>query len=154
MKSELIGSKALWQKEKIELKEGEVICNKCNGKGTKDGIWLCDKCSGEGKVDWVNNAIKREFHMSSLRLLNIRKAVNYIRKIGETCLNELSVKESEKIIIDHLEKLSLNRVIDEYMVSSENYYLKDGLTIFLKPMRTVEMIRLDFQVIDNENKKK
>lgn len=43
------------------LNEGEVICDKCNGKGT---IWdgfkcksCCSKCLGKGKLDWVTNAM-------------------------------------------------------------------------------------------------
>jgi len=39
--------------EEIELKEGEVICNKCNGTGF-DGFFLCPKCQGEKKLDWIS----------------------------------------------------------------------------------------------------
>lgn len=46
------------------LKEGEVICNKCNGKGQYSysdsvAIW-CSKCQGEGKLDWISNAMNKE----------------------------------------------------------------------------------------------
>ena len=52
----------------IELKEGEVECDNCNGNGAtkrkvecghcrgtgkvEASIW-CRKCQGEGKMDWV-----------------------------------------------------------------------------------------------------
>jgi len=46
-------------KKKIELKEGEIICPKCKGKGTYcfKGVYsnkrICEKCFGSGKLDWV-----------------------------------------------------------------------------------------------------
>ncbi len=48
----------------IELKEGEVLCSSCKGRGYHPAKqdWnmmasTCQKCSGEGKVDWVTNAM-------------------------------------------------------------------------------------------------
>ncbi len=68
--------------EESELEEGEVICNKCNGKRRirtdKPKWWqlrlteiesLCPKCWGDGKLDWIENAVgkKRPYwgHVSS-----------------------------------------------------------------------------------------
>ena len=65
-----------------DLEEGEVICNKCNGKRKietdKPKWWqlrltevesLCPKCFGDGKLDWIENAVgkKRPYwgHVSS-----------------------------------------------------------------------------------------
>jgi len=57
------------EKRNIDLKQGELICNKCNGEGTCNMIesitkyityeyfGCCDKCDGDGKVDWVKNII-------------------------------------------------------------------------------------------------
>ena len=50
----------------MQLNEGEVICNKCDGAGAiakkhhSDGIITvdCPKCYGTGKTDWVTNAMK------------------------------------------------------------------------------------------------
>lgn len=50
----------------MKLEEGEMICDKCGGKGgnsfgtpsgdlTKPQWVRCQKCQGEGKVDWVEN---------------------------------------------------------------------------------------------------
>jgi hypothetical protein len=45
-----------------DLKEGEVICNKCEGGGSWPQLFLeeedarfyrCPKCYGEGKLDWI-----------------------------------------------------------------------------------------------------
>lgn len=40
------------------LKEGEVICDQCNGTGFWEENGLqCYKCLGKGKLDWVSNAM-------------------------------------------------------------------------------------------------
>lgn len=48
---------------------GEVLCDKCDGKGWEHGEmvnystmspgmpWRCKKCKGEGKLDWIENAV-------------------------------------------------------------------------------------------------
>lgn len=53
----------------IDLKEGEIICDKCKGTGsikvkrdpTKSGpyhgVVMCLKCLGKGKFDWIENII-------------------------------------------------------------------------------------------------
>jgi len=50
----------------MNLKPGEIICDKCNGTGkfiddlTVEGAWKhpwCPKCHGSKKVDWASNAI-------------------------------------------------------------------------------------------------
>ena len=53
---------------KIDLKPGEVICDKCNGTGyyiedmeSFSHPW-CPKCHGAKKVDWVSNAIWKKEH--------------------------------------------------------------------------------------------
>ncbi len=49
-----------------ELKEGEVICDKCNGSGVIRTTeqrgkhfypikTFCEKCHGDGKLDWIEN---------------------------------------------------------------------------------------------------
>ena len=65
LSSEIIGES--------ELEEGEVICNKCNGKRLiktdKPKWWqrrlseiesLCPKCWGDGKLDWIENAVGKK----------------------------------------------------------------------------------------------
>ena len=45
----------------MKLKEGEMICDECNGTGqfieelterSKKWTW-CPKCNGSGKLDWI-----------------------------------------------------------------------------------------------------
>ena len=57
-----------------ELKDGEVECSKCEGKGIcnnipKDNNFIgaaspailgsCSKCNGSGKTDWISNAMQK-----------------------------------------------------------------------------------------------
>lgn len=65
--------------EEIELKEGEFICDVCDGTGKDPGYeysyWpysICPKCQGEKKLDWVSIATgvpkkidPQHFHSSS-----------------------------------------------------------------------------------------
>lgn len=64
--------------ENLKLKEGEMICDKCEGKGGASHAhpssdlnspnWVrCQKCQGKGKVDWVENIVgkKPEFDHGS-----------------------------------------------------------------------------------------
>jgi DnaJ-class molecular chaperone len=48
-------------KNKLYLKDGEVICSKCNGEGNckfnNDVCIWCSRCQGTGKVDWISNAM-------------------------------------------------------------------------------------------------
>ena len=75
--SESISSKVV---EESDLQEGEVICNRCNGRRVirtdKPSSWrvlfkeveeVCPKCWGEGKLDWVENVVgkPRPFRGSS-----------------------------------------------------------------------------------------
>ena len=59
----------------MDLKEGEVICSKCDGKGVEliphkflfqgkvemgQRTIFCSKCDGNGKLDWVENIVGKE----------------------------------------------------------------------------------------------
>ena len=55
----------------MELKKGEVICDKCNGKGSIDNTpdknyrlylntRICPECHGEGKLDWIENLVGKD----------------------------------------------------------------------------------------------
>lgn len=41
------------------LKEGEILCPKCEGSGGEPGdsrspVPVCDRCWGDGKLDWID----------------------------------------------------------------------------------------------------
>ncbi len=52
--------------ENLKLEEGEMICDKCDGKGTitsridTNCASMCQKCQGLGKVDWVENIVGKK----------------------------------------------------------------------------------------------
>lgn len=47
--------------KQIKLNPGEVLCDKCNGKGritySKHFSETCYKCKGVGKLDWIENIV-------------------------------------------------------------------------------------------------
>ena len=55
----------------MDLKPGEIICDKCHGKGVmtetvqkKKNFFVekntCNKCHGDGKLDWIENITGKE----------------------------------------------------------------------------------------------
>lgn len=59
----------------LKLEEGELICDKCEGKGGHsngdpaddlcDAGWVrCQKCQGGGKVDWIENIVGKKPEMN------------------------------------------------------------------------------------------
>lgn len=64
---------ALLKKRRVKknLKDGEVICSRCNGMGyeKRNAGWgkqerlSCALCDAEGKVDWIRNIIGPDYAM-------------------------------------------------------------------------------------------
>jgi len=52
-----------------ELEEGEMICDKCQGRGHYEtGPFtgsICGKCQGTGKVDWIENIVGKPISFMS-----------------------------------------------------------------------------------------
>lgn len=49
------------------MKEGEVVCRKCKGKGfgpanKNNQTFTCGNCKGTGVTDWVSNLIPKTFY--------------------------------------------------------------------------------------------
>ena len=54
----------------MKLEEGEMICDKCNGRGIIPKIIIpkgeictalfCRKCKGTGKLDWIENVVGKK----------------------------------------------------------------------------------------------
>lgn len=92
-----IGSRKPLEKEKLKLEEGEVICNKCEGKGILlnskiDFSFMdetCPICNGEGKTDWISNAIepppKDEFYFAKYLVDEMAENLRY--KIDKDIMN-------------------------------------------------------------------
>jgi DnaJ-class molecular chaperone len=49
------------------MRDGEVVCNKCDGRGcldvlgSPDLLQQCPKCKGNKKVDWIENVIGKKY---------------------------------------------------------------------------------------------
>ena len=49
------------------MREDQVVCSKCNGKGDVPSRWdsipveMCDKCHGHGILDWIENIMGKTF---------------------------------------------------------------------------------------------
>ena len=75
--------KLLDAKQQLEksLKEGEIICSKCEGVGYTDKIKSnnaiifknkCSKCLGTGKLDWIENVVgKKPMYNDGTSMTNI-----------------------------------------------------------------------------------
>lgn len=47
----------------IELKEGEVLCDRCLGEPflcKLDSVGICSKCWGTGKLDWIESCTGKQ----------------------------------------------------------------------------------------------
>ena len=63
------------KKDTIILKEGEVICDNCNGntKNYTESIAVCTKCWGTGKLDWIDLCVGKKFPDIIFELPKLRK---------------------------------------------------------------------------------
>lgn len=70
MKKEEFDQPCLWkksEKKKMDLKEGEDVCQCCNGWGmlydtNRDYILQCKHCQGDGKLDWIENVTGKKYN--------------------------------------------------------------------------------------------
>lgn len=96
--------------EKKTLKEGEIICPKCNGTGGIDDGYLdedliktCGKCYGDGKLDWIELAMgkpssmkrysTRDFNQTMLDFVAEQMAEQIDKEILETIIFEANKQE-------------------------------------------------------------
>jgi RecJ-like exonuclease len=125
-----------------DLEKGEVKCNKCNATGTDENdVYLCDKCDGEGKIDWISNAIEKPIRMSSLRRVDIKRAIYKLKKLAES--NFPNVDQIYSSMWSYLDTLQQHNVVYEFKVDrNENVF-----EVFIKPSRAIEIIKLDLVII-------
>lgn len=133
----------------MKVKEGYVKCSTCNGTG-KDGSFICQKCQGEGVTDWITNAMFREKPLSALDSINVRRMLLYVRKTLEKTLKENFLETTDvgiQAIESHLDYCKRNRMLYDYKVSEHITPSNDlCFDISIKPMRTVDIIQLKFEV--------
>ncbi|MFW9871589.1 MAG: hypothetical protein ACFFG0_00640 [Candidatus Thorarchaeota archaeon] len=66
------------------MKDGEVYCSKCKGKGIDPDFpnEECHKCSGLKKLDWITNATGQAFNRQEKSMLFVIKTLNELVKKG------------------------------------------------------------------------
>lgn len=112
---------------KRELKPGEFICPKCEGKGELDGgVFIhkvCKKCGGSGIVDWVSNATESQkdenlFSFSHDDMVYSSNAVrSYIDQkytVSDDVLDSLA-----KQLADNIDDEIINKVVRSSMQAEE-----------------------------------
>lgn len=91
--------------EKKTLKEGEVICPKCNGTGgiddghsDEDLIKTCGKCFGDGTLDWIELAMGKPSRMKTYFAADWTKSMSDF--LGEQLAKEIDKEVLEKVIFE------------------------------------------------------
>jgi len=94
----------------MNLQEGELICDKCNGTGqsieeltetSKKWTW-CSKCYGSGKVDWIDNIMGRRPLTSSSGSSG---------RSGSSISSSSVMKEMSKHLADEIDKEILECIL-------------------------------------------
>jgi len=90
--------------EKKTLKEGEIICPKCNGSGGIDDgcldeelIKTCGKCFGDGKLDWIEAAMGKP---SRMKMYFTDVPQSMIDVLGEQIAKEIDKEILEKVMFE------------------------------------------------------
>jgi len=78
------------KRKPLNLKLGEVICDKCHGKGG----W-CEKCHGDGKLDWVENIVGKKPGLPFDSILINELASKLAKEIDEEIIKEILKKETK-----------------------------------------------------------
>jgi len=105
-------------KDKIKLKEGEVICDKCNGTGGEyqdpnvgpkmsNYFIKCDKCYGSGKLDWIENIVGKKDRYKRIYSADLFEQEYH----NFTASNEIT-KELSKKLADKIDKSILDCLIN------------------------------------------
>ena len=111
-----LGRKSNWETDyitDIELLPGDIICDKCSGKGWLEGktdwYYNCDKCYGARKLDWVERimgkanpfpkrALKANWTIEMEEDLVAIHDVNLESEIIDILAEELAEKVDEEIM--------------------------------------------------------
>jgi len=85
----------------INLEEGEMICDKCEGSGTS---WIyttpCSKCQGQGKVDWVENIVGKKplYGSDSSSSVNFKHLMQAVIQSSKQLANKIDQEIMETLV--------------------------------------------------------
>lgn len=99
--------------KKLKLKEGEVLCDKCYGKGFLGkgrALPICPKCFGAGKLDWIENVVGKRPAPRTLKAgwtIQDAKDFNTLSNVDlhDEIFSDMSKQMAENIDKEILEKL-------------------------------------------------
>jgi RecJ-like exonuclease len=99
--------------ERNELKEDQIVCDKCNGTGCVPSEFsphelasVCQKCQGDGWVDWISNITgKPPRHIYSSSGTSISNVVGGIPNcVVNKMAEELASKIDKEILAVYMEQ--------------------------------------------------
>jgi len=128
--------------ENLKLEEGEMVCDKCEGKGgnaynqpsddlTKPQWVRCQKCQGTGKVDWIENVVGKKppdmFGSSSTSSMS--SGGTFAVSPG---MNNFLDKEALDVMSKHLADEIDKEILESLMVDLEqtNKKMKKAANVF------------------------
>ena len=124
--------------ENLKLEEGEMICDKCEGKGCISSkidpttmASSCQKCQGTGKVDWIENIVgkKPEMQFGSSSTSSMSSGGTFAVSPG---MNNFLDKEALDVMSKHLAAEIDKEILESLMVDLEqtNKKMKKAANVF------------------------
>lgn len=131
----------------IELREDEIICPICNGRGhTNKNIYVCEKCDGSGKVDWISNVVTYKREQTSLNRINVRRLVMHLQSLVNRFkfepLDDLTLNTLGASLKNYMSLLYSRKVINNYKITKNPNNMSIDLTI--TPQTGIETININY----------
>lgn len=138
-------------KKVIKLKEGELICPICKGKGHLDkSIYVCEKCDGNGIVDWVSNVITRKKKRTALDKINIKRMLIHLQSLVDSLkfesIDNLTINTLKGMMDHYLKSIKDRKLIDDYQFSKP-FAGGYNFNLSIKPFRSVEVVNMNVKII-------
>lgn len=129
-------------------------CATCNGEGRiiehksleYDDDYKysdCPKCLGKGEINWLENVFGVEQGPKSvLDRLNVRRLILHLQKSLEGIFQYQDITTGTEASHLYLQNLQSKQAFQDYFIDEQ----KDGIYVYVKPNRTVELVRIDVKV--------
>jgi len=97
----------------VILKEGEIVCDKCDGKGSLDvdskTLKICPKCLGDKKVDWIENIMGKKSEVFTIGPSSFTTEYSSELYINEKPLDQHILDIMKEKISEEVEKQILKK---------------------------------------------
>lgn len=111
------------KEKKLNLEEGEIICDKCNGRGVnpiKNKFEFpipCNKCQGLGKLDWIENIVGKKSTTFGTTSNSTYSSISNTFNLQNSIMNDVSsaiAKQIDEEIIEslksHIEQINIKYI--------------------------------------------